>query len=256
VTNSKPEQLEDGSAPPGGGDKPPERPGAFALVGLLVGIAAVIVAALLVSSARLISAGLLLFAGITLIVLWAFSHATESRRFGRAMTAAVIAASFGAGGYLFVSPVKPAAVKIIREPVPLPKAPELYFEQGTSAPVPYCSAYAISVKGPVPAGFQVVVFDAPTDIYGNVIGSYNFDQQPKPDPNTPGRLVDPAITVGSNSPAAGFRAVVIAAVIADKEAGILEAIKAAPTGWGLKNLPDLLTSKKLEVTRTSKDSPC
>jgi hypothetical protein len=254
VTDSKAEQLEEGPTPP---DADGARPGAFTVSTLLVGIAAVIVAPLLPTSARHISASLLIFAGVALIVLWAFAHSTESRRFGKVMTAIVIASLIGAGGYLlFVSPVKPAAPQLIREPAPPPNAPKLYFELGTSARVPYCSAYAIQVEGSVPAGYQVVVFDAPTDEEGNVTGYYNFDQQPKPALNIPGRLVAPYITVGSRSPAGGFRAVVIAVVIADKEAYVLEAVKAGPSGWGLENLPAVLTSEKLEVTRTSTDHPC
>jgi hypothetical protein len=254
VTDSKPEQLEERSTPPDAGGA---RPGAFTVSTLLVGIAAVIVAPLLPTSARHESAGLLIFARVTLIVLWAFTHSTESRGFSKAMTAIVIATLLGTGGYLlFVSPVKPAALKIIREPAPPPNAPKLYFELGTSARVPYCSAYAIQVEGSVPAGYQVVVFDAPTDKEGNVTGYYNFDQQPKPALNIPGRLVAPYITVGSRSPAGGFRAVVIAAVIADKEANVLEAVKAGSSGWGLNYLPVVLTSKELEVTRTSTDRPC
>jgi hypothetical protein len=256
VTDSKPETVDGGSTPPDSGDKPRTGPGPFAILGLLVGIAAVVVAPLLPTSARHISASLLIFAGITLIVVWAFSHITEAQVFGKVMTAVVITALLCAGGYLLlVSPVKPTAATVIREPTLPPKPPKLYFEQGSSARVPYCTAYTILAKGPVPAGYQLVVFDAPIDIYGNVTGHYNFDQVPTPDPNVPGKFVDPAITVGSQSRTAGFRAVVIAAIIADKEAGILEAVTAS-AAWKLRNLPDVLATQKLKVTRTSTDSSC
>jgi hypothetical protein len=134
--------------------------------------------------------------------------------------------------------------------------PALYFRQGASAQVPYCHFYAVQVHGVVTAGFQVVMFDAATDGNGNVVGQYNFDGQAKPNGTVPGFLEVRYLTIGPQSPKTGFTAVVIAAVIADKEANILEAVRAAPTGWHLQSLPVLLTSKSLQVTRNSNDASC
>lgn len=100
------------------------------------------------------------------------------------------------------------------------------------------------------------MFDAPTDSNGNVVGDYNFDGQARSGGTIPGLLGIQNLTVGLQSAKPGFTAVVVAAVIADREAHILEAVQAAPTGWGLTNLPTLLTSKSIQVTRNGNDTPC
>jgi hypothetical protein len=227
-------------------------------VTLLIPIGAAIVSPLLPAGDRKLSAGLLLLGGVVLAVLWGFSSATESRIFRRILLGAVILALFTGSGYLlFVHPARPPAATVIRGPALPPKAPKLYFELGASAHVPYCSTYEIQVQGPVPAGYQIVAFDAPTDNDGNVNGYYNFDP-PAPAGNIPGRVEVPDITVGDQSAVPGFQSVVIAAVITDSEAGILENVRPVPSaaGWHVKQLPVLLTSKALYVTRTSTDSSC
>lgn len=225
------------------------------VIGLIVGIAAALAAVLVVGTPRDVFAVLLMVAGLTLIVLWKLTDASKSRRFNLTTTVILTVALILAGCYLYFVPVKHAAAKPIVGPN-TPKAPALYFPQGGSARVPYCNSYAVQVQGSVPRHFQVVMFDAPTDSNGNVVGDYNFDGQAHSGGRIPGLLGVRNLTVGLQSAKAGFTAVVVAAVIADSEAQILEAVQAAPTGWGLKNLPVLLTSKSLQVTRNGKDAPC
>ena len=152
--------------------------------------------------------------------------------------------------YLFIAP---SAGK--SQYIGPPKAPKLFFTDGASAKVPYCRAYTVQADGSVPPGFQVVMFDAPTSGSNDVNGDYNYDDQ-APYAGS-GRYQDKHLYIGSESNDAGLTAVVIAAVIADREAKMLNAVQADPaTGWGLKYLPPLLTSKTLQVTRTSDHSQC
>ena len=228
-------------------------PDKIAVGALIAAIAVAIPAVLLVGSVRHVLAVLLILAGAGLIVVSALANVGKSKGFNTTMTVILTAALIGAGCYLYFVPAQRAAAKSV--PARTPK-PTLYFSEGATAQVPYCRSYAVQVLGQVPAGFQVVMFDAPTDSNGNVVGDYNFDGRAQPSGSIPGKFQISHLTVGMQSAQAGFTAVVVAAVIADREANVLEAVQAAPTGWGLKNLPVLLTSKGLQVARTTNHAGC
>jgi hypothetical protein len=184
------------------------------------------------------------------MLTWWLSPATETKWFRAGIKIAVIMALLGFACYFFVAPSGNAP----QQSIP-PKAPELFFTDGTSAEVPYCRAYTVLAVGAVPPGFQIVMFDASVDSGGNVDGDYNYDEQARPIAS--GRFQDKHLYIGSENNDAGFEAVVIAAVIADREANMLNAVQADPhTGWGLTNLPPLLTKTALQVTRNSDGLQC
>jgi hypothetical protein len=226
-------------------------PDKVAVAALIAAIALAIPAIFLVGSVRHVVAVLLILVGATLIVVLALTNVGRSKRFNTITIGILTVALIGAGCVLNFVPVQLAAAKAEETP-----KPALYFPEGASAPVPYCKSYAVQILGSVPAGFQVAMFDAPTDSNGNVVGDYNFDGQAKPVGNIPGKFGIPNLTIGQKSAKAGFTAVIVAAIIVNREANILEEVQAAPTGWGLKNLPFLLTSKTLQVTRNGNHAAC
>lgn len=232
------------------GSKHAEHPGALAVVGTLAGLAAVIAALAAVPSDRRVASALLAIAGIALILTWWLSPATDTKWFRAGIKVAVVATLLGFACYFFVAP----SANVSQQSTP-PKAPDLFFTDGTSAQVPYCRAYTVQAVGTVPTGFQIVMFDAPVDSGGNVNGYYNYDEQARPVAS--GRFEDKRLYIGSENNDAGFEAVVIAAVIADREANMLNAVRADPhTGWGLTNLPPLLAETVLQVTRNSDGQQC
>jgi hypothetical protein len=240
--------------PPGGeaglGRKHNERPGAVAILGTLAGIGAVIAALAAVTSERRVASALLGIVAVGLILTWSFSPATETRWFRAGIKIAVIAALASFACYLFIVPSGSASHYLGQ-----PRAPKLFFTDGASARVPYCRAYIVQASGTVPPGFQVVMFDAPTDGGGNVNGDYNYDEQAQP--IAAGRFEDKHLYIGSENNNAGLTAVVIAAVIADREAKMLNSVQADPhTGWGLNYLPPLLARTALQVTRNSDGRQC
>lgn len=240
--------------PPGGeaelSRKPYERPGPVAIVGTLAGLGAVIAALAAVTSERRVASALLGIVAVGLILAWWLSPATETRWFRTGIKIVAIAALTSFACYLFIVPSASASHYLGQ-----PQAPKLFFTDGASARVPYCRAYTVQASSIVPPGFQVVMFDAPTDGGGNVNGDYNYDEQARP--IAAGRFEDKHLYIGSENNNAGLTAVVIAAVIADREAKMLDAVQADPhTGWGLRYLPPLLASTTLQVTRNGDGRQC
>jgi hypothetical protein len=226
------------------------RPGSVALIGSFAALAAVVAAVAAVPSDRRVASTLLAIGALVLILAWWLSSATETEWFKAGIKAIVIAALAGFACYLFIVPSATASPKLGS-----PKAPKLIFPEGASARVPYCSSYTVLADTSLPPRSQVVMFDAPTNADGKVDGDFNYDDQARYIGSE--RYEDKVLYIGSAQNGAGLTAEVVAAVIADGEANILNAVQASPTtGWGLKNLPPLLTSKVLQVTRTGDGHQC
>jgi hypothetical protein len=247
------------------GGKEPERPGTFAVVGLLVGIAATIAAFLVIDSARRIAGGLLIFAGAALAATWKFTAVSESRRYRTGIVVILVFALVGSGGYVLFAPkikrqIRPAKT-VASHPT---KPPRLSFTLSSPTKTPWCKTYKLTVSGRVPTGYSIVMFDSAADLQYNFTGPYNFDGTVSPVPRVPGEFTSEDIFVGTRfailngKPVsnAGFRAVVIAAVVRNEITDTLEKVVAAPTGWGLKSLPVVLTKKVLHVERSSQAGHC
>lgn len=171
--------------------KPAERPGKFAVTGLLAALAAALAAVLLVDSTRRISSGLLIFAGLTLVVLWAFTGARESQWFMASTMTILTAALIGAGCFLFFIPVKHTApgsgptVTVTATPIPTqPAVP-------SSAPVqlgPITSPVDgdnvgpyVNLRGSVSdlkIGQMIWTFDEPFAATGRPTGTYYPNRGP------------------------------------------------------------------------------
>jgi hypothetical protein len=246
-----------GSSEPtsGKGAVPAEQPGAFATASLLVGIAAVILAAVVVGNARHLAAGLLIFAALTLIVLWAFGHARRSPWYSLATTGILVVLLAGGAWHLYQMPAGQAAGRGAPRPKAV-KAPKLYFQQGQSASVPWCASYIVQATGSVPAGYQVVMFDASADDKGNVTSHYSYDQQAKSTGAVPGQYEDKNVFIGARFAPMGYPAVVVAVVIKDSEAALLNDIGAYKNEWGLATPPANLASASLQVTRNGGRAYC
>src|ERR1022692_4684178 len=179
------------STSPSGND--PERPGAFAVFGLLVGIAATIAALVVIGSARLIAGWLLIFAGAALAAIWKFTAVSESRYYRTGIVIILILALVGGGGYAIFAPKNKAHLDVAETgtshtPKP-PKPPLLSFAQGSPAQIPWCRTYELAVSGRVPAGDSIIIFDSAADLQYNFAGPYNFDGAVSPVPRVPGEYI-------------------------------------------------------------------
>lgn len=221
----------------------------LATIGIFAALAAVIAALAAVASDRRVAAALLAIGALGMWLAWWRSPVTDTKWFRNGLQGAVVAVLLGFAVYLFI--VTPGPPRI----GPRPHAPKLFFTDGTSARVPYCRAYTVQADSAVPPGFQIVMFDAPTGGGSNVTGDYNYDDQALPVSSN--RYEDKHLYIGAETSTPGLAAVVIAGVIADREAKMLDAVQADPhTGWGLKYLPQLLSMATLQVTRNSDGHQC
>jgi len=235
-----------------------EPPGPAAALATLAALAAVIVGLAAIPSDQRVAAVLLAIGALALIVTWWFTRATETAWFRAGINVAVILALAGFACYLFIAPSGTASPKHMATP----KAPRLMFADGRSAyfaadastQVPFCRAYIVKASGPLPPGYQIVLFDAPADANGDANGDYSYDLQAKPIGSD--RFRDNVVYIGS-AQETGIHAEIVAALISDRTADLLSAVRANPkTGWGLIKLPSLLKKQVLYVTRTSDDRQC
>jgi hypothetical protein len=226
-----------------------DRNDTYAKFGIFVGLAAVIVALVAVASDRRLAAALLAIGALAMGLAWWLGSITSTEFFMNGLKGTTIVVLVVLAVYLVVVTPGPAVIS------PKPQAPKIFFTDGPTARVPYCRAYTVQADIAIPPGFQVVMFDAPTSGGDNVTGVYNYDDQALPVSSD--RYEDKHLYIGSETNKPGLEAVVIAGVIADREAKILDAVLADPhTGWGLKNLPPLLSRTELQVTRTSDGLQC
>jgi hypothetical protein len=234
---------------PGGSPGVQRGDATLATLGIFAALAAVIAALAAVASDRRAAAALLAIGALGMSLAWWRSQVTATRWFRNGLQGAVVAVLVGFAVYLFV--VTPGSSAI----GPGPHAPKLFFADGTSAVVPYCRAYTVQADSAIPPGFQVVMFDAQAGGGSNVTGDYNYDDQALPVSSD--RYQDKHLYIGAETSDPGFAAIVIAGVIADREAKMLDAVQADPhTGWGLKYLPPLLSMATLQVTRNSDGRQC
>lgn len=151
-----------------------------------------------------------------------------------------------------------------------PQAPQLGIILNSE--VPWCNKPpVITVQGDVPAGYKIVVFDSSADSNGNPTSSYSFDGTAQPIPGRPGqweaprdiyigapyRVDDKGKTIlrhGKPESNAGFRAVVIATVLTDRDSLILNAVQS--NSWQISAFPHPLAKATHVVTRTGDASNC
>lgn len=230
------------------------------MTNLIVQIALVIATFAVITSIHRVAGVLLIIVALSQLVIVAFSPVGETRWFRVAITALLAIALGGSGAYLGwghisrTGPSRPAAGPVSAHKSL--KVPKLTFENSSSR-VPYCSSYVVQASGPLPHGYQMVMFHAETGGGHEVIGGWNFDSQTLTDGNGTNRYIDLRLYVGAETKATGFTAVIVVALIADREAQILEATQAnASKGWYLRSLPALLASSRTYVTRTSGHALC
>jgi hypothetical protein len=240
-----------------GSASPPDRSGGLKVAGLLVSIAAVVVAVISIQSERRVAAGLLVFAGVVLIVLLTLGHVSRSRRFSMTVAGILTAILIGAGSYLYVVPMAKATAK-----PPVAHAPRLTFTLQSPATVPWCRAYTVSASGPLPAGYQMLMFDSQAGPQGNPTGFFTFDGAAAAVPRAGGEWTVQDVFIGDkyrkdengnylirngkHVSEAGFKGVITVVLMANRYAKILQHVFGQPR---LSSLPPVLTGAQLEVTR-------
>jgi hypothetical protein len=245
----------------GGGHRSRERlsPSNFLLVAaaVLTVVIAALVAVLTTVSGWTIT---LVAAGIVLFLAVFFTGLTESKWFPRAAAVALVIILIVAG---FLIPR-------IHERHEIP-APVLSFVKNSPATVPWCNVFNLTVQGPIPHGYQILVFDASTDSQFKVTGSYDYDGTARPVSRIPGEWVTPFVYPGSRYKEddkgnkilkngkpivnVGYPVTVFAWLVPDSDAQIIEGVEAA--AWGLKSLPlNVLSAAHLDVIRNHDIRQC
>jgi hypothetical protein len=224
----------------------PERPGRFALIGLLVAFAAVVVGLVLINSLRLVAGALLIFAGGALAAVWSFTNISEKPRYKNGIVIILVLALLGGATYiLFFFPPKSVETSS-------PELPHLSFELPSPTNVPWCGTYKVIASAKIPAGYRIIIFDSAADSGYNFSGPYNYDHAVSPVGRVPDEYVTQNVYVGDKFKTVngksvlnvGFTAVIIAVIVPDKVDDALSQVRADPkTGWGLHQLPDTPTEQ-------------
>jgi hypothetical protein len=263
----------DVTAAKGRESKPPERPGLFALIGLvavvLVTLAAVL--ALLTTNVSYFPAVTLLGAGSVLFLALKFTQLSQFRVFQVATSVTVVAALLCSGGYVTFRATQSHShpgPTLVRHPA---VAPRLNFVLTSPATVPWCNYFYLQVKGVIPPGDEILIFDASTDSNYNVTSHYSYDKAAKPVSGNPGEWVtryavypgskhreneNGTIILKHGRPVsnAGYTVVVSAAVVTAGEARIMRTV--TPAVWGLTRLPTALASAELDTKRNGDVTQC
>jgi hypothetical protein len=243
----------------------PERPGAFALIGLLLALAAVVVGLALIDSLRLVAGALLIFAGGALAAVWAFTDISERRLYKNGIVIILVLALVGGGGYVLSRPRSRSLVPVKTVGSQSVELPHLSFVLQSPAGVPWCSTYKVTARGQIPVGYRIVIFDSAADSGYNFSGPYNYDHAVSPVPRVPGEYVSQTVDVGNQFKIVngkkvlntGFTAVIIAVIVPDNVDDALAQVRADPvTGWGLHQLPDTLAEQVLNVQRNNQAALC
>jgi hypothetical protein len=237
----------------------------FAVISLLVALAATIAAFVVIDNTRHLFGAVLVLAGAALGIIWKFTTVSELPHYRSGIIALFVITLVGSGLYFFATSNKPS-ISLTRaagsDQVKPP--PNLSFVLDTPAKVAWCQTYQITVTGHIPTGYSIVIFDSATDLNYNFSGPYNYDGTVSPVPRVAGEFTSKYIFIGdryairngksvSNT---GFRAVVIALLVPNQSVNVLSQVVAAPTGWGLRQLPSNLNRTVLDVERNSNAAHC
>ena len=264
--------MTEGDAEPGQHEaQRPERQEPYAFIVVMAGVLAAVAGTLaLLAFSRFIAAAALLFAAaIGMAVGWHMAWRSKNRMaalwFHRVTSILVIFALLAAGFYAihrWQFGGKPAPLgNVTRAP------PQLSFNLPDPASVPWCNTFLINVKGSMPAGYKIVVFDASVDRNGKVTSYYNYDGPPTKVPRTFGEwqikpvFISDEFGLNSNGKPvinAGYPAAVFARLVTDNVANMLDDVhtpvikigrKKLHPGWLLTNLPGALSATHHDVTR-------
>lgn len=252
----------------GGRGEPQHRWSALELLGLIFAVVTGVTGGLLLlwTSARLFAAGLLIIAGICLFILWLYSRIDETRWFYGTMTAVVVLALMGSGIYVALPHARAHPVPQSR----VVRTPKLSFVLASPAVVPWCRAYSVTAEGPIPRGYELLLFDASSDPQGNPSSFYNYDGMGKPVPRVGNEWVFPDVFIGDRYVTgkdgkylvhngkhvsnAGFTAIAIVELVKDNYAQIIQSVK-APL-WFVNRLPPPLAEARLQVKRNGNAVLC
>jgi hypothetical protein len=149
--------------------------------------------------------------------------------------------------------------------------PRLDFVLTSPATVPCCDYFDLRTTGTVPDGYEILVFDASTDVNYNVTSPYNYDGIAQPVLRVPNEWTAGPVYVSSKylqngqgqnvirngRPVsnAGYTVGIFALLVPASDMQLLDNVTAAP--WGLTHLPpNPLVTANLDVTRNGDVESC
>jgi hypothetical protein len=212
--------------------------------------------------------------GVLLALAVTFTRLTQMAWFYPTVSWLMIAALIAGGIYIAVKEKHTQASARSQAAGTTATPPGLHFFASQSPqPVPWCGTFFITTTGPVPSGYEIVVFDASTDYQYNVTSSYYYDGAATPVNGTPDEWKLFPVYIGSrykqNSQGknifvngkpvsnAGYPVAVFAELVPDTEAQLLHSVTAYNDEWGLGQLPsEPLASARLDTVRSGNASQC
>ncbi len=149
--------------------------------------------------------------------------------------------------------------------------PKLNFVPESSGTVPWCNTFYIKASAQLPAGYEILIFDASADPQFKVTSYYGYDYEATPATGNPDEWKTGDVYVGSKYKQdangndiikngkhvsnAGYTVVVSAVLVPDNAGQLLDSVR--PKSLLLAQLPlGVMSKAQFDATRNADVKPC